>query len=242
MPPIPPKDVFDARWTIPLTNGTYRNIFPRAKQGVQDVRIYKGRFQAGGEVGNTSIYYPVSISWNKNEIPDKNDAQINPTGAQWFIRDAASNGNLFNYNMKTGLGEPGANASDYRIVTEGDRFRIEIHNSAVEAFVILHDWASGLDEQPISVDEGIASVNPNPATTTAMITFGVKEYGKIKLDVIDALGNVVATIADADYAPGMYDVQWSTKGLDGQPLASGSYILRLTTANSTSTMRMVIVR
>ena len=242
LPPIPPEDVFDARWTIPLTNGTYRNIFPRAKQGVQDVRIYKGRFQSGGEVGNTSIYYPVSISWDKNQIPDKNDAQHNPTGAQWFIRDASSNGNLFNYNMKTGLGEPGANASDYRIITEGDRFRIQIHNPELHAFVILHDWASGLDDQPISIDEGIASINPNPATTTAMITFGVKEYGKIKLDVVDALGNVVATIANADYAPGMYDVQWNTQSADGRPLASGSYMLRLQTANTTSTMRMVIIR
>jgi len=242
LPPIPPKDVFDARWTIPLTNGTYRNIFPRAKQGVQDVRIYKGRVQAGGEVGNTSIYYPVSISWDKNDIPDKNDAQINPTGSQWFIRDASSNGNLFNYNMKTGEGEPGANSSDYRIITDGDRYRIQIHNPEVDAFIILHDWASGLDEQPLSIEDGIAKVNPNPATTTAMITFGVKDYGKIKLDVIDALGNVVATIADADYAAGMYDVQWNTKAADGQPLASGTYTLRLSTGSSTTTSRLVIVR
>lgn len=242
IPPIPPKDVFDARWTIPLTNGTYRNIFPRAKQGVQDVRIYKGRFQGGGEVGNTSIYYPVSISWDKNEIPDKTDAQKNPTGAQWFIRDAASNGNVFNYNMKTGLGEPGANASDYRIITEGERFRIQIHNPEVEAFVILHDWASGLSDQPSTMDDGIATINPNPVSTTAMITFGVKDNGKITLDVVDALGNIVSTIANADYTSGMYDVQWNTNGADGQPLASGSYTLRLTTAAGTSTMRMVIVR
>jgi hypothetical protein len=242
IPPIPPADVFDARWTIPLVNGTYRNIFPRAKQGVQDVRIYKGRFQGGGEVGNTSIYYPVSISWDKNDIPDKNDATKNPTGAQWFIRDAASNGNVFNYNMKTGLGEPGDKASDYKIVTEGSRYRIQIHNPEVKAFVILHDWASGLNEEPKSVENGIASINPNPVSTTAMITFGVKDNGKIALDVVDALGNVVASIANADYSAGNYDVQWNTVGLDGQPLASGSYTLRLTTPAGTSTMRMVIVR
>lgn len=242
LPPIPPTDVFDTRWMIPLTNGTYRNIFPRARTGVQDVRIYKGRIQGGGEVGNTSIYYPVSISWDKNDIPAQNDAQKNPTGSQWFIRDASSNGNLFNYNMKTGLGEPGANASDYRIITEGDRFRIQIHNPEVDAFVILHDWASGLNDQPTSIEFGIASVNPNPITTSAMITFGIKENSRVKLDVIDPLGNVVATIADADYAAGMYDVQWNTNAADGQPLASGSYTVRLSSNGSTSTMRMVIVR
>jgi len=144
--------------------------------------------------------------------------------------------------MKTGEGEPGANSSDYRIITDGDRYRIQIHNPEVDAFIILHDWASGLDEQPLSIEDGIAKVNPNPATTTAMITFGVKDYGKIKLDVIDALGNVVATIADADYAAGMYDVQWNTKAADGQPLASGTYTLRLSTGSSTTTSRLVIVR
>jgi photosystem II stability/assembly factor-like uncharacterized protein len=240
LPPIPPGDVFDARWAIPLTNGTHRNIFPKAKAGVEDTRIYKGRFQAGGEVGGTSIYYPVSLSWNKNEIPDKGTTPN--VNSQWFIRDAGSNGNLFNYNMKTGIGNPGANASDYRIVTEGERYRVEIHNAAVDAFIILHDWASAVNETPEGFEAGIAGVTPNPASSTAVITIGTRENGNLRLDVVDALGNVVATIANADYSLGIYDISWNTAGYDGTPLVSGTYTLRLTVGSLTSTAKMIIVR
>lgn len=242
LPPIPPKDVFDTRWTIPLTNGTDRNIFPRAKAGVQDVRIYKGRIQGGGVVGSTSLYYPISISWNKNDIPAKDDNTKNPTGAQWFIRDAVSNGNVFNYNMKTGLGTPGQGGADYFIRTEGERFRIQINNPAIDAFIILHDWASGYNDAAITVENGIAAVNPNPANSTAVITFGIKNNGLTKLEVIDELGHIVATIANADYNAGNYDVQWNTNGSNGTPLASGTYILRLTNGTMTSATQLVIVR
>jgi hypothetical protein len=241
LPPIPPNDVFDARWTIPQTNGITRNIFPRAKAGVQDTRRYIGIFQAGSTNGSGSQFYPVSLSWNPNDIPDKTDAIKNPTGSSWYIRDAVSQGNNFNYNMKTGLGQPGPGASDYMMRTENGRLRVEIHNTSIDAFVILHDWASPVPKDEL-IGNGLTAVTPNPVTSTANITFGIKNSGNVKLEVIDALGNVAAVLANADYDIGQYDIIWNTVGIDGTPLANGSYTLRLVCGTLTSTMNLIIVR
>jgi predicted outer membrane repeat protein len=242
LPPIPPNDVFDARWTISNTQGTTRDIFPRAKAGVQDTREYHGIFQAGGIVSNTSIYYPVSISWDGNDIPDKTDNTKNPTKSSWYIRDAGTKANVFNYNMRTGDGTPGPTGADCMIKKSGSKYRVEIHNTAIDKFVILHDWASDNPETPVSIENGIAALTPNPESTSANITIGIKNSGNIRLEVIDALGNVVALLADGEYPAGLHNVIWNTVGINGTPLANGAYTLRLSNGVVTSTMNLVIVR
>lgn len=234
MPSIPPVDVFDARWTISLTNGTLRNIFPRAKNA-PDIRVYKGRFQAGGVVGNTSTFYPVSIRWRKDEIPDKNDAQRNPTGGQWFIRDDKSNGNVFNYNMKTGEGYPVD--GDIKIIDEGQYWRVQIGRDNITGFLIVHDWVSAV-ETPETPVFGIVSVNPNPISTNAKIIFGLTESGNTKIELVDALGNVVATIVNGYYGAGQYTENWQITN----EIASGVYFLRLTNGSKTYNYPVNVVK
>jgi predicted outer membrane repeat protein len=234
LPSIPPIDVFDARWTISLTNGTLRNIFPRA-QNKPDVRVYKGRFQAGGVVGNTSLFYPVVIRWAKDEIPDKNDAQRNPTGGQWFIRDDKSNGNVFNYNMKTGEGYP--QEGDIKLIDEGQYWKLQIGRDNVTGFLIVHDWVSKVEptEAPVF---GISAVSPNPVSSSATITFGLSEEGQIKIELVDALGNVVGTIVNGYYGAGQYREVWNVSN----EIASGVYFLRLTSGTKTYNYPVNIIR
>ncbi len=234
LPSIPPIDVFDARWTISLTNGTLRNIFPRA-QNKPDVRVYKGRFQAGGVVGNTSLFYPVVIRWAKNEIPDKNDVQKNPTGGQWFIRDDKSNGNVFNYNMKTGEGYP--QDGDIKLIDEGQYWKLQIGRDNVSGFIIVHDWISNVEttKQPFF---GITSVSPNPISSNTTITFGLSESGNIKIDLVDALGNVVASITSGYFGAGQYTEVWNVPN----DLASGVYFIRLTSGTNIYNYPVNIIR
>ncbi|MCX7879896.1 MAG: YCF48-related protein [Ignavibacteria bacterium] len=234
LPAIPPIDVFDARWSVPLTNGTHRNIFPRARN-LPDFRIYKGRFQAGGVVGNTSTFYPVSIRWRKDEIPDKNDAQRNPTGSQWFIRDDRSNGNIFNYNMKTGEGYP--KDGDIRIIDEGQYWRVQIGRDVVAGFLIVHDWISNVEQLP-GVTFGISQVSPNPVSNTARVSFGINTDGFVKIELVDALGKVVSTIVSGYYTQGQYTEYWEVTN----EVANGVYFLRLTSGTDVYNYPVNIIR
>jgi hypothetical protein len=144
--------------------------------------------------------------------------------------------------MKTGLGQPGPNAPDFMMKSANGRFRVEIHNTAIDAFVILHDWASDVHPSTEFIGTGISAITPNPVTSTANITFGISNSGNVKLEVIDALGNVAAVLANAEYSTGQYDIMWNTFGINGTPLASGSYTLRLVSGTVTSTTNLIIVR
>ena len=66
---------------------------------------YKATFQTGGNVEGTgtSNYVPIMISWDTTLIPDKGTA-VNQAGSTWYLRDASSNGNIFNINMREGKG------------------------------------------------------------------------------------------------------------------------------------------
>jgi hypothetical protein len=221
LPPLPPLDVFDVRWTISTKHGIIRNIFPRAQVDKLEERYYRAKIQAGGENGNTAPAYPVVLSWNKDDIPDKSDVTINPAGSQWFIRDAISDGSIFNINMKTGLGQ----AVSYIVVENGPEVKIRIQDNIIDAFVILYDWASPVNEPIAGLPQEckIISVSPNPF-------------------IIDALGNIVATVADAAYGAGYFTINWNGRGFSGNELSSGAYTCRLMAGGVTSAYPIMIIK
>jgi photosystem II stability/assembly factor-like uncharacterized protein len=227
LPPIPPNDVFDARWTIPQTNGTTRDIYPRAVPASVGSYIFRAKFQAGGEVNGSSIYYPVTLTWDKSLIP----AHVpNSNTPSWWIRDGVSNGQYFTYNMSTGIGEP---ASDIKVT--GDTCQITITNSAIDGFVILYDWSSDAPN-PTTYTSGIESIVPNPVVSSAAITFALNNNTRVALDIIDQLGNVVAQVTNAPYTAGEYTINWFNN------LPSGTYTCRMVAGAVTSTYQLVIVK
>lgn len=241
LPPVPPTDVFDARWGIPLRNGILRNIFPVA-QNVDRQSIYKAQFQAGGVAGTSSALYPVKISWKPEEIPARDDAERNPNGSSWYIQDFSSNGNYFSFNMKF----PDLYFKHFPDVIAGYKdatkteFEITITNRALTDFVIVHDWITGVNDAVIN-QNGIISVNPNPINGNASISYGVKESNDIQIDVIDELGNIVATVFRGYQPAGVYNYNWDATTQSGTKLASGAYTLRMIAGNTVSVQSIVIV-
>lgn len=239
LPPLPHKDVFDVRWRVPLTNGILRNIFPRATTGVSDSKIYKADIQSGGIDGNTSKYYPVTITWNRHDVPtwEGTTELPNPTGATWAIKDALSFGNVFNYNMNTGEGA--SNGDCPRTMDDDGNITITINRNSIKSFVIEHVWANDVETPEAGLPmTGISKVTPNPVVNEAMITFGMREAGHVKIDIIDPLGNLVEVVTDAYVSAGSRDIVW--RNTDN--LASGTYTVRLTSGSVTSTQQMVLVK
>jgi len=57
--------------------------------------------------------------------------------------------------------------------------------------------------------------------------------------VYDAGGRVVATLVDADQAPGLYQVDWQGRDDQGRPVASGVYFCALKWNGQVANRRMV---
>lgn len=241
LPPIPPNDVFDARWTIASTNGTVRNIFPRAVAGVEGQAIYKGRFQAGSVTGNASEAYPVRITWSFQDVPDRNDAARNPAGSTWYIRDGASNGNIFSFNMRTGEGH---SIPAVALERNGDSLSVVIYTDAVTNFIIVYDFISNAPEPAAAIAGPVQILGniPNPFAQTTQIRFRLAEPSTIRLEVYDALGTKVATLMEGFYPANEYVVPWNGTRADGVEVPSGVYYYRITAGEVTLVQPMVLVR
>ncbi|MGE5681481.1 MAG: ammonia-forming cytochrome c nitrite reductase subunit c552 [Bacillota bacterium] len=71
---------------------------------------------------------------------------------------------------------------------------------------------------------------PNPFNPTTMIEFSVPSAARVKLNVYNAVGQLVATLAEGDYNTGNYKVNWNGRDMNGSVVASGVYLYRLEVA------------
>jgi hypothetical protein len=203
--------------------------------------IYKGRFQAGSVTGNASEAYPVRITWNSQDVPDRTDAQRNPAGSTWYIRDGASNGNIFSFNMRTGEGH---SIPAVTLERNGDSLSVVIYTDAVTNFIIVYDWISNVSEPPVASAGPVQLLGntPNPFQASTNIRFRLTEPATVRLEVYDALGKKAATLLEGFYPANEYTVPWNGTNADGVELPSGVYYYRITVGGTTLVQPMVLVR
>jgi len=97
---------------------------------------------------------------------------------------------------------------------------------------------------PISVDVQmqealkLTAPAPNPVSSTATLSFAVKEKSQATVAVYDMLGRKAKTLYEGRPTPG----ESNRLQLDASNLPSGSYIIRLRADGQTETQRMTIVR
>lgn len=233
LPPVPPIDVFDARWTIPNRNGILRSIFPFSSNPGE--AIYRARFQAGGEIGQSSAYYPIKITWCRDQIPDRDST--NP--GSYYIRDDISNGALFNFNMKTGEGRSAADI--LHKATDCDT--LVISRDAIQGFIIVYDQTTPVNEETM-VQSNILAVTkatPNPFASATTISFNVPVASRISVDIYDAVGNNVATLANEMFDAGQHTINWNGTA-NGMNVANGMYTVRISNGSQSATYQLVLVR
>lgn len=241
LPPVPFNDVFDARWEIANRQGTHRNIFPTAISNNNRVYMYKSIFQAGGLSGGTSALYPVTITWDPNEIPALNDATRNPAGSSWHIRDRFSDGNLFTFNMRDPMQNYYTSSVKFDMID--GKAVITVLNNAIEGFVIMHDWTNSVTEiNPNAGATRIVNVSPNPVNENTTIEFEILNSGKVTVQLVDLIGNELITLADDEMASGTYQINWNGSLNNGEQISSGQYMLRLVSGKVTSVYPIVIVK
>ncbi len=77
---------------------------------------------------------------------------------------------------------------------------------------------------------------PNPTAGALTIRFSLPSASTVTLDVVDATGRRVATLADGPHAAGAHAVAWPAR------VASGVYTLRLATPGAALSRRVAVVR
>jgi len=245
VPPFPPLGVFDARWAITTgISGLYRNIYPTAVPTSVDTIVehrYIGTFRPG--IDNTQDNY-VTLSWNPQTVPAKNDNTKNPTGATWWLVDNITSGNHFSIDMRD-VGNRWISSSVIWTAVSPTLVEVKILDpAAITGFAIIHDWYSTSVENDYNFTTDIG-VSPNPVTSTteeAIVTFEVNKSGNVYIELFDVLGNKVAVIADDYFRAGPHTVKFNLRDFTGSKLASGSYQIRMSTGMESKTIGLIVLQ
>tara|TARA_B100000700_G_scaffold177652_1_gene196322 strand:+ start:80 stop:817 length:738 start_codon:yes stop_codon:yes gene_type:complete len=83
---------------------------------------------------------------------------------------------------------------------------------------------------------------PNPFNPSTTIPINISQSGNVTLKVYDMSGSLVKTLSSDYKAAGSYKVVWNGLNNDGQQVASGQYILKMSAPNYTNTMQMTFVK
>jgi flagellar hook assembly protein FlgD len=83
---------------------------------------------------------------------------------------------------------------------------------------------------------------PNPFNPTTTIAYELTNAGDVRLEVINLLGQRVSTLVDEFQQAGRHEVIWNGKDNSGSDVASGVYFYKITTASSSASKKMILVK
>jgi hypothetical protein len=83
---------------------------------------------------------------------------------------------------------------------------------------------------------------PNPFNPTTTIVFGIPEPRKIKLSILNILGQEISVLANGWHDMGKYEVNWYGIGKHGRPVPSGLYFSILNDGSLQIVSKMLMIK
>lgn len=83
---------------------------------------------------------------------------------------------------------------------------------------------------------------PNPFNAQTLIRFDLPTDQEVRLEIFNALGQMVRTLVDGRVEAGAHQIPWDSRNDRGASLASGPYLYRLTAGSRVQTQRMLLLK
>ncbi|MGD8628616.1 MAG: T9SS type A sorting domain-containing protein, partial [bacterium] len=91
-------------------------------------------------------------------------------------------------------------------------------------------------------DARLTVVGANPSRSGTAVRYSIQESGHVRLRVYAVTGELVSTLVDRVEQTGFRNAEWDGRNLRGRPVASGVYVVRLETGNTSRQAKVVIMR
>lgn len=94
-----------------------------------------------------------------------------------------------------------------------------------------------------ALDHGTAHIQvaPNPMGSSSKISFALQETGQVRLEVLNTLGQHVATLGQGLMTQGLHTINWNGSDDQGNSVENGIYLIRLLTENGQSATTKVML-
>lgn len=115
-------------------------------------------------------------------------------------------------------------------------------NNILLSNIIFKDNKVGSLSSVNTADNNVTNMSnyPNPFNSTTNITMNIAQQGKYTLEVFDVMGNLVSVIANNEYNVGTVSIPWNGTDANGNAVANGMYIYKLTGNNNVVTNTMIV--
>lgn len=234
------------------TDGAWAGvILLDANQQTGGVRFYSGNqpFGQGGDPTNDAERYLVLSSGGFDAASARpNDYRIVVSSALLADLDpGASTAVDIAFVLGESLEELLVHAADVARLAQGEDFDLD------------RDPTTGVDGKEVHVPWFLAkgrgrarghgpsdglrlSVGPRPANPAVVVEYALENGARARLDVYDLRGRHVIRLLDEERPAGEGSLVWNGRDAGHRPVASGTYLLRLTAGGLSTTARAVIVR
>ena len=102
--------------------------------------------------------------------------------------------------------------------------------------------ASGVPNPAAPSSMALFQNHPNPFNPSTLLRFQLDKDANVSLDVYDAAGAYVTTLASGPYVRGTYEARWDGTDARGTRVGSGVYFARLAGSGATVTRKMVLLK
>ncbi len=180
-------------------------------------------------------------------------ATVVPGGAATDRPDSCFLQNIASRGLDAGLLLPGAALDDpgellQVVLAPGvpepavDAFALEARDRANRPLAISLSYSTGVAVKDLPAAPRLAGARPNPFNPRASIAFELPTAGPARLTVYSLDGRRVAELARGELPAGRHEVVWDGRDARGEPVASGSYVCRLTAGGATDALRLTLIR
>lgn len=83
---------------------------------------------------------------------------------------------------------------------------------------------------------------PNPGSTETYLQFQRRHSGPVQVNVYDIAGRLIRQISNSSLAAGNHQLIWDGRSDEGRAVATGVYLIRVSSAEGEATSRVVMVR
>ena len=98
------------------------------------------------------------------------------------------------------------------------------------------------DLQPLPDQYGLNRNTPNPFNPLTTIGYQLPEAGKVRLSIVNLLGQEIRVLVNERTDAGSFKVSWDGADAMGRRVASGVYLYRMQAGDFSSSRRMLLLK